>query len=370
MTSPPGLLETIITETDSDPCQDTHRTDNLPPRNNRQPILPPLPQQSSPLARSSSPRHHASTASSHSSARRPLRAGNVPALSNSPSTPRRQRQQSPSSYRPPSFRRITTNVVAPTHWGEDTTTSSDNDEHSNDSDDLFLSIFADNDFSSPSTYPSFTSNPAASEAPQPDQAAFQPQPAAPTTNPCSEAAPLRQVSACTRTLATPSRSTTQLSSFSLGESQSTSFTTDNGEDSATSQSSYPSFSDKMPPPPPRFQHILNDTDPPPIDKRMRTSQQSSGAVNSASVGSLAMPSAPLDDDDDDDLFGENLTTQGSEIVDGEELTTIDLTEANKVPEELKKPQQDNRIKISKFQCVICMDDVTTLTVTHCGKSSP
>lgn len=77
-----------------------------------------------------------------------------------------------------------------------------------------------------------------------------------------------------------------------------------------------------------------------------------------------------DDDDDDDLFGENLTTQGSEIVDGEELTTIDLTEANKVPEELKKPQEDNRIKISKFQCVICMDDVTTLTVTHCGKSSP
>ncbi|KAG8425701.1 hypothetical protein J3459_009770 [Metarhizium acridum] len=367
MSSPPALLETINTERDSDPCQNTRCTYYLPPRNNPQPILPPLPQQSAPLARSSSPRHHAS---SHSSATRPLRAGNVPALLNSPSTPRRQRQQSPSSYRP-SFRRITTRVIAPTHWGEDTAIRSDNDQRGNDSDDLFLSTFADNDFSSPSTYPPFTSNPTASEAPQPDQAAFQPQPTALTTNPGSEAAPLHQVSACNRTFAAPSRSATQLSSSGLEESQSTSLTTDDGEDSSPSQSAYPSFSDKMPPPPPRFQHILNDTDSPSINKRMRTSQQGAGAANRASVGSLAMPSAPLDDDDDDyDLFGEDLTRQGSEIVDGEELTTIDLTEANKVPEELKQPQQDNRIKMSKFQCVICMDDVTTLTVTHCGKSPP
>jgi hypothetical protein len=37
-----------------------------------------------------------------------------------------------------------------------------------------------------------------------------------------------------------------------------------------------------------------------------------------------------------------------------------------VPEELKKPEDDKRVKLSAFQCVICMDDVTTLTVTHCG----
>lgn len=66
---------------------------------------------------------------------------------------------------------------------------------------------------------------------------------------------------------------------------------------------------------------------------------------------------------DDDIFGDNIFDNA----DLEELTTIDLTEATEVLEELKKPEVDNRIKISAFQCVICMDDVSTLTVTHCGR---
>ncbi|KAI1104213.1 hypothetical protein F4804DRAFT_201926 [Jackrogersella minutella] len=46
--------------------------------------------------------------------------------------------------------------------------------------------------------------------------------------------------------------------------------------------------------------------------------------------------------------------------------TIDLSNAADVPEELMASKCDNRIKIGKFQCVICMDDTSYLTVTHCG----
>ncbi|KAI1645328.1 uncharacterized protein F4817DRAFT_182718 [Daldinia loculata] len=46
--------------------------------------------------------------------------------------------------------------------------------------------------------------------------------------------------------------------------------------------------------------------------------------------------------------------------------TIDLSNAAEVPPELMAPKVDNRIKIGKFQCVICMDDTSYLTVTHCG----
>ncbi|KAJ2967491.1 hypothetical protein NUW58_g10440 [Xylaria curta] len=45
---------------------------------------------------------------------------------------------------------------------------------------------------------------------------------------------------------------------------------------------------------------------------------------------------------------------------------IDLSNATEVPAEFMAPKVDNRVKIGKFQCVICMDDTTALTVTHCG----
>ena len=51
----------------------------------------------------------------------------------------------------------------------------------------------------------------------------------------------------------------------------------------------------------------------------------------------------------------------------EDLEVLDLSKADEVPKELQKPAIDNRVKLSKFQCVICMDDVSNLTVTHCGK---
>ncbi|KAI1467043.1 uncharacterized protein F4812DRAFT_46675 [Daldinia caldariorum] len=45
---------------------------------------------------------------------------------------------------------------------------------------------------------------------------------------------------------------------------------------------------------------------------------------------------------------------------------IDLSNAAEVPSELMAPKTDNRVKLGKFQCVICMDDTSYLTVTHCG----
>ncbi|KOS19777.1 E3 ubiquitin-protein ligase [Escovopsis weberi] len=86
------------------------------------------------------------------------------------------------------------------------------------------------------------------------------------------------------------------------------------------------------------------------------------------------PSLFVDDDggggsggDGDDLFGESPAPERAGLATAEEeYTTIDLTEATEVPEELKKPVVDQRIKLSKFQCVICMDDAKNLTLTHCG----
>ncbi|KAI0528023.1 hypothetical protein F5B22DRAFT_583313 [Xylaria bambusicola] len=65
-------------------------------------------------------------------------------------------------------------------------------------------------------------------------------------------------------------------------------------------------------------------------------------------------SSPFDDDDLQNLGG------------GGDLETIDLSNATEVPAEILAPKVDNRVKIGNFQCVICMDDTTALTVTHCG----
>ena len=46
---------------------------------------------------------------------------------------------------------------------------------------------------------------------------------------------------------------------------------------------------------------------------------------------------------------------------------MDLTEqAPSTEEKAADPKEDKRIKLGRFMCAICMDDVTNLTVTHCG----
>jgi hypothetical protein len=61
------------------------------------------------------------------------------------------------------------------------------------------------------------------------------------------------------------------------------------------------------------------------------------------------------DSDEDSLFG------GMDIYD---LTKSD----DAVPQELFQPVKDSSIKLSSFECVICMDAATNLTVTCCGMS--
>ncbi|ROV89913.1 hypothetical protein VSDG_08240 [Cytospora chrysosperma] len=64
-----------------------------------------------------------------------------------------------------------------------------------------------------------------------------------------------------------------------------------------------------------------------------------------------------DSDDLESLFGNA----------EDDIEVFDLTKSEDgVPEELMKPKEDNSIKLSKFECIICMDAANNLTVTHCG----
>lgn len=44
---------------------------------------------------------------------------------------------------------------------------------------------------------------------------------------------------------------------------------------------------------------------------------------------------------------------------------IDLVDDD-VPPPPPRPKSENQIKLGNMQCSICMDDMTNLTVTHCG----
>lgn len=111
---------------------------------------------------------------------------------------------------------------------------------------------------------------------------------------------------------------------------------------------------------------------PRTDRRRRTS----AATHPLATENTSRPNKrpKLDFDDDDDPFKDS-DDKMSSVAKGADngLDMIDLTEPNKLPEELAKPSEelpknDNRTKLSAFQCAICMDDATALTVTHCGKS--
>jgi hypothetical protein len=67
--------------------------------------------------------------------------------------------------------------------------------------------------------------------------------------------------------------------------------------------------------------------------------------------------------DDSSLFGDDDLPA---FTGDHDIETIDLSNVTSVPSDLVAPKVDNRVKIGKFQCVICMDDTTALTVTHCG----
>ena len=256
-------------------------------------------------------------------------------------------------------------MSAPNEWGRDTITLDEEFDATTDvmdfggENDQFLDVLAQTQFSSPSTYPSFTSDLPPDEATllgQPEQAGV--------TDPGFT--PPRTTSDHSRSSAAPSPSTSQLSSSTVEETQNTLFTDIDTEE--RSQSSHSSYSDKMPPP--RRQLPLPNNPSPQSNKRRKPSDKPELTTLQPSVAPaeshLAMPTVP--DDDDDDLFADGFIAQTPRKEDGG-LAAIDLTEATEVPENLTTAKVDNRTKIAKFQCVICMDDATTLTLTHCGKFS-
>ncbi|KAM4068159.1 zinc finger, c3HC4 type (RING finger) domain-containing protein [Hirsutella rhossiliensis] len=317
------------------------RSPSIPLRDSWHSVLPPLPRQRSPLVRSSSPRHLSAASSP------PATRTTHVSLDSKFSTPIGPR--SPSSAQPQSHH-FDSDFNPPFDWGDDSADEfplimSANSMHDAPFDDQLLSVFADNDFSSPSSYPSFL-NPLPATSPQADQDSGQHQLA--TTHDTGSGPHSRRPSLCLGFLASPSRSTTR----SAGISQNTLFTNGFGDQDLSSEGAQsvgmPSASSR---------DVLNALDRAPAPKRRRLSRTGS---RQAQLEPLALPIPP----DDDDLFADNEKLEELDDMNG--LTTIDLTEANEVPEELKKPKVDNRVKISAFQCAICMDDVTTLTVTHCG----
>ena len=62
----------------------------------------------------------------------------------------------------------------------------------------------------------------------------------------------------------------------------------------------------------------------------------------------------------DDLFGDGPFA---------EQEVVDLVDKDEVPTETPSTQEKpkNYVKMATFDCVICMENVKDLTVTHCGK---
>ncbi|KAG7147689.1 E3 ubiquitin-protein ligase like [Verticillium longisporum] len=105
--------------------------------------------------------------------------------------------------------------------------------------------------------------------------------------------------------------------------------------------------------------------PAPATKRRRASQASSTKSRTDTPARPRNVRATVidDDDDDDDLFGEKSGPAAAP----EDDDIIDLATSDGIPAAAARPpKEDRRVKIGAFQCAICMDDCTDLTVTHCG----
>jgi len=100
------------------------------------------------------------------------------------------------------------------------------------------------------------------------------------------------------------------------------------------------------------------------NKRQRTTERGRAPKENGSHARIKTVSSdnPFDEADDED-------TSSAKREDEEAPLVVDLTDPTTATENLKaspEPKEDARVKLSAFQCVICMDNVTTLTVTHCG----
>ncbi|KAG8354217.1 hypothetical protein FVEN_g7890 [Fusarium venenatum] len=238
----------------------------------------------------------------------------------------------------------------------------------------------DGDFSSPSTYPLFTNiDPQPSQAQTPgvsQTAALQASISAPHRAVTSATTAPRDPSAahhCISNFLGPERSTTQLSSSTnaAGESQSTLPIFDSFDESdILFDSPASSFSDAMPPALRRSTAAtVSRTGSTHTSKRRRTSTAAANenTIPTRPSSRQKKSSAPKKEMDVEELFGSSPPPRAFvDLEANEDYDTVDLTETNEVPDEIKKPEKDNSVKLAAFQCVICMDDCINLTVTHCG----
>ncbi|KAI9167445.1 E3 ubiquitin-protein ligase complex slx8-rfp subunit slx8 [Paramyrothecium foliicola] len=296
----------------------------------RRSVLPPLTRSRSPPARSSSPRHRHSAASN---ANQQLPT-TTPARYSSPST-RYERTVSTSLTEEPGV------------WGEDTISDNSLFTLLENPYDHYLAV-------EPDVEPELTS--------------FNLPPRRSTLTAGADivGAGTSQSQGYNIPSAGPSRSETQLTATTWNDTLTTQFSEDIFGDDALPDSSQTSFSESMPAVRKRNAPTREDSRD---AKRPRASAPGRVGTPIQRHDSCAKQNTTTTADLDlEDLFGESPKDVNYIEDDSaqEELATIDLTEANEVPEDLKKSDEDKRIKLSAFQCVICMDDVTTLTVTHCG----
>ncbi|EXK77103.1 hypothetical protein FOQG_18176 [Fusarium oxysporum f. sp. raphani 54005] len=246
--------------------------------------------------------------------------------------------------------------------------------------DDFLADLADGDFSSPSSYPPFT-NP----DPRPSQShsvslqstvqASTPHRAfrnttAPTNATTNTTARELSSTNCILHPFGPERTTTQLSSASnsTGESQASLPVFDSLEENDFFfDSPASSFSEAMPPATRRSTTAAAArTGSAHASKRRRRSTTAAPAAPQRPTPRQRKSPATRKDMDVEELFGTSHTCSPIDVEPSAEFDTIDLTETNEVFEEGRKPEKDDRVKLAAFQCVICMDDCSNLTVTHCG----
>lgn len=109
-----------------------------------------------------------------------------------------------------------------------------------------------------------------------------------------------------------------------------------------------------------------------------TRRQPSGTAEPVASRKTGFPAAtgankrkrPVVDDDpfaSDDEKERGKGKRKSSVAGESDIFTVDLTEqAPSTEEKAADPKEDKRIKLGRFMCAICMDDVTNLTVTHCG----
>jgi hypothetical protein len=261
----------------------------------------------------------------------------------------------------------------------------DNSLLASEIEDNFLADLADGDFSSPSSYPPFTnpdSRPSQShsvslqstfQASTPHRA-FRNTAASTnaTTNTTATGAPRESSSTnCILNPFGPERTTTQLSSASnsTGESQASLPVFDSLEENDfLFDSPASSFSEAMPPTTRRSTTaVAARTGSAHANKRRRTSTTAAPAVPPRPTSRQRKSPATRKDMDVEELFGTSPTRSLIDVETKAEFDTIDLTETNEVLEDVRKPEKDDRVKLAAFQCVICMDDCSNLTVTHCGK---